>query len=357
MAALRLKKKIAIGDLGGHRQPQPGIARFRKPEHEKEAVSGGGIGTQCPQQRIDRGVIGRPGGIVAETDTFVGVDDEDPDCRIDRYTYWAKKLSASAVLDALKQRKIPVEQVATLIVNTCTGYVCPGISTYLIEELGFQNHIRAYDLVGSGCAGAIPNLQLAEQILKNNPGEIAVCVSVEICSATFQMGNDLGLLVSNAIFGDGASAIVLWDQSEGIELVDTMSYFDPTYRDKIRFVHRQGQLHNQLSAQLPKIIAEVVPSLVSEMLSHHGLGTGDIKHWAIHSGGDKIIQNIKDELILTESQIAVTRQILSEYGNMSSPTVIFELQRILEGNPDLGDWIFAIAFGAGLAVQAYLFRI
>jgi predicted naringenin-chalcone synthase len=116
-------------------------------------------------------------------------------------------------------------------------------------------------------------------------------------------------------------------------------------------------LHNRLSSQLPKIIEEIVPRLIIDMLQSHGLNIQDVQYWAIHSGGDKIVEGIKNKLNLTESQIAVTRHILTEYGNMSSPTVLFELHRILDGKPDQGAWVFMIAFGAGLAVHAYLLRI
>jgi predicted naringenin-chalcone synthase len=105
---------------------------------------------------------------VETPDHIVTLKDEDPDSRVDRFAHWALELSASAIQDALKQRNLSVDDVSTLIVNTCTGYICPGISTYLIEKLGFSSHIKAYDLVGSGCAGAIPNIQLAEQVLQNN---------------------------------------------------------------------------------------------------------------------------------------------------------------------------------------------
>ena len=294
---------------------------------------------------------------VETPENLVMLKDEDPDRRVDRFTHWAVKLATAAVQEALRRQNLSVDEVTTLIVNTCTGYLCPGITTYLIEKLGFSSHIKAYDLVGSGCAGAIPNIQLAEQVLQNNSEQIVVCVSVEICSAIYQMGNDLSLIVSNVIFGDGAAAVILWNRPEGAELISTMSYFDPTYRGAVRLVYRKGQLHNRLSSQLSKIINKIVPRLVSDMLEKHGLRIQDVKHWAIHSGGDKIIQGIKNKLNLTESQIAVTRHILAEYGNMSSPTVLFELHRILYGKPNQGAWVFMIAFGAGLAVHAYLLRI
>jgi predicted naringenin-chalcone synthase len=110
---------------------------------------------------------------VETPDHLTCLKDEDPDSRVDRFTYWAIELSATAIQDALKQRNLTVNDVSTLMVNTCTGYLCPGISTYLIEKLGFSKHIKAYDLVGSGCAGGIPNIQLAEQVLQNNSDELS----------------------------------------------------------------------------------------------------------------------------------------------------------------------------------------
>ena len=281
---------------------------------------------------------------------------EEPDARIARFTHWAVTLSREAILNALKKAGLTVNDVCGLVVNTCTGYICPGISTYLLEELGLPRETRVYDLVGSGCGGAIPNLQICENILRQNGDYAVVSVSVEICSATFQMGNDPGLIISNAIFADGAAAAVLWNQSRGLEMVFSMGTYATEHRDAVRYIHKNGQLHNQLSLSLPNIASKAVAGLIEKLLEPLNLRVGDVKHWALHPGGEKIINAVRDTIGLTEKQVHASRAILAGYGNMSSPTVWFVLQRILEGDIAPGDWIIMVAFGAGLSAHAFLLR-
>jgi alkylresorcinol/alkylpyrone synthase len=287
---------------------------------------------------------------------LVGLKNEDPDRRMDRFARWAVALSARSVAAALERAGIVAEDVSALVVNTCTGYLCPGISTYLIEECGLNPEIFAYDLVGAGCGGAVPALQVAQQMISGNPSGIAVSVSIEICTATFQMSDDISLIVSNAIFGDGAAAVVVWNRPEGVALIDTRSRYVPSFRDDVRYVYRRGQLHNQLSQRLPRIIGDVVPPFVGQLLSAHQLKASDIRHWAIHPGGDKMVQTIADKLALTDAQMAVTRGVLEEYGNMSSPTVLFEMERIMSSGMHAGEWGCIVAFGAGLSAHACLVR-
>jgi predicted naringenin-chalcone synthase len=281
---------------------------------------------------------------------------EDPDERIQRFTRCAVDLSAQAIDKALLSAGVSAREIGALVVNTCTGYICPGISTYLMQRLGLQSNVRAYDLVGSGCGGAIPNLEVAESLLWRFPENVLVSVSVEICTATFQMGNDLSLLVSNALFGDGAAAAVLWGRPQGLELVASASYYSPGDRDAIRYIHKNGQLFNQLSTRLPHLVRKAVSQVLRDLLGQKGLRASDIKHWALHTGGEKIINFIRDEIGLSEEQLLPTRAILSGYGNMSSPTVWFVLNEILKKGIDRGDLCVMVAFGAGLSAHAYLLR-
>jgi predicted naringenin-chalcone synthase len=211
-------------------------------------------------------------------------------------------------------------------------------------------------MVGSGCGGAIPNLQVAESMLKANNGGVAVSASVEICSSTFQIGNDLSLILSNALFGDGAAAVVLWNKPEGFELVASAGRYVPEQRDTIRFVHKEGQLHNQLSLKLPDLVKKAATEVVTDVLSSQGLKTGDIKHWALHTGGEKIINAVRDEIGIPEERLRATRKVLSEYGNMSSPTVWFVLKEIIQDGITAGDWCVMVAYGAGLSAHAVLLR-
>jgi predicted naringenin-chalcone synthase len=281
---------------------------------------------------------------------------EEPDARIARFTRWAVKLSNEAVLGALEKAGLTVNDVGALVVNTCTGYICPGISTYLIEELGLPVETRVYDLVGSGCGGAIPNLQICADMLRQNGNRPVLSVSVEICSATFQMDDDPGLIVSNAIFGDGAAAAVLWNQPTGLKMVASVNTYATEYRSAIRYIHKNGQLHNQLSLSLPHLASKAVAGIIKKLLEPLNLSVRDVKHWALHPGGEKIINAVRDAIGLTEKQTCASRAILSEYGNMSSPSVWFVLQRILEGDIAPGDWFVMVAFGAGLSAHAFLLQ-
>lgn len=290
-------------------------------------------------------------------DDLESLVNEHPDSRIARYTQWAVSLSSQAIVHALAQAGLTIDAMSGLVVNTCTGYICPGISTYLIEKLGLSDRLRAHDLVGSGCGGALPNLQICEDMLKGTGEGVIVSVSVEICSATFQMADDLSLVISNAIFADGASASVLWRRPEGLELVASASRYDPKSRDDIRYIYRQGQLHNQISVLLPGIASKLVAKVVMDLLKLKGLRIDDIQHWAIHPGGEKVINAVRDEIGLSEEQVQSTRNILAGYGNMSSPTVWFVLREILQKDIAPGDWCIMVAFGAGLCAHAFLLRV
>ncbi len=282
--------------------------------------------------------------------------DEDLDARIARFTHWSIELSSQAIRQALHRIGIGMDAVSGLVVNTCTGYICPGISTYLIEKLGISRQVRVYDLVGSGCGGAIPNLEIAESILRRNGAGVVLSVSVEICTATFQMDNDLSLLLSNTLFGDGAAAAVLWNRPRGFELVASASRYVPEQRDTIRYIHKKGQLFNQLSLRLPDLVKKAAAQVVADVLEPRSLKASDIKHWALHSGGEKVINAVKEEIGLSEDQVSACRKVLAERGNMSSPTVWFVLRELEERGIASGEWCIMVAFGAGLSAHAFLLR-
>lgn len=281
---------------------------------------------------------------------------EDPDKRISRFTTWAIALSSQAIEKAIKDAGLTTKDISGLVVNTCTGYICPGISTYLVEKFGLSSQIRTYDLVGSGCGGAVPNLQIAELMVKENEKNIVLSVSVEICSATFQMDNDLSLIVSNAIFADGAAAAVIRSKPEGFEMIASSSYYLPEHRDSIRYVYKNGQLYNQIAVGLPKLVKKAVSHAVMNLLKSKSLRIEDIKHWALHTGGEKIIDAIKNEIGLSENKLQATRKVLAEYGNMSSPTVWFVTKEILNNGVETGDLCLMVTFGAGLSAHTFLLK-
>jgi predicted naringenin-chalcone synthase len=151
---------------------------------------------------------------------------------------------------------------------------------------------------------------------------------------------------------------VIWRRPQGLELIASSSYYAPEDRDAIRYVHRNGRLYNQLSTKLPHLVKKAVAQVVKDLLLPRSLKVGNIKHWALHTGGEKIIINtIKAEIGLSEEQLRATRTILAEHGNMSSLTVWFVLNDILQRGIQMGDFCIMVTFGAGLSAHAFLLQM
>lgn len=280
---------------------------------------------------------------------------ESPDARMERFTRWAVRLASQAARGALERIGAAPEEVTGLVVNTCTGYLCPGLSSYLIEALRLRRDLKAYDLVGSGCGGAVPNLQIAESLLARADG-LVLSVSVEICSAAMQMGDDASLLISNALFADGAAAAVLRRRPQGLAVVDSASRCLPEYRDEIRFVYRHGRLQNQLSPKLAQRVGSLVPEVIGDLLKSHGLRPQDIRYWALHAGGAKVLDALQAALAVPDGCLEDTRAVLAEYGNCSSVSVWLALKRILNAGVAPGEWCLFASFGAGFSAHACLLR-
>ena len=281
--------------------------------------------------------------------------DENPDARADRFTQWSIRLATEAGRKAMERAAAGPDDIGALVVNTCTGFLCPGIGTYVLESLGLPRNIPVFDLVGAGCGGMVPNLSLCGSLVRGSE-RAALGIAVEICSATFQMGNDVSLIVSNALFGDGSAAAVVRDSPGGIAVTDTVSRYFPEYREDIRYVYRNGQMHNQLSGRLPSLVAPAVAATINDLLSRKGLAVKDIHSWALHNAGSKVLDAIAVSTGISEDELIPTREILAQYGNMSSPSVMFVLERLLEHDiSSRGPGIIA-AFGAGMSVHASLWE-
>ena len=283
---------------------------------------------------------------------------EDPDKRMERFRHWAVRLSSEAITHALESAGLTAKDISALVVNTCTGYLCPGISTYLLEALGFPKRTKVYDLAGSGCSGAIPNIDVCQGLLNasSDANKIVISVSVEICSCTFQMGDDVSLLISNAIFADGAAAAVVWKRPSGLKLISSHSYYAPEHREDIRYIYRHGQLHNKLSIRLPGVVAQAVDTVVKDLLKSQDIRVDGVDYWVLHPGGERVIDAIRKVVGLSDDKITYTHRVLEEYGNMSSPTVWFILRELQKSGITSGKRMVIVAFGAGLSAQALLLQ-
>ncbi len=284
----------------------------------------------------------------------------DMDRLIARFSKFGLSTAVAAARLALTEAGIKPAEITGLIVNTCTGYLCSGLSSYIAEELGLPNSISFLDLMGMGCGAAIPNLEAAAGMLVRNGKGPVLSVAVEVCSATIYPSHEPELVVSNSIFGDGAAAVVLDsvpdNYTDGLaRIVDFTSGLFPQYREYLRYRTEGGRLRNCLSKRVPVIGAQTATEVSSRLLSQHGLSRSDIDWWAVHPGGTVVLDQIAKKLELSEDSLRFSYNVFENYGNMSSPSVLFVLRDILDnGRPLPGQKGILLAFGAGFSAFAAL---
>ncbi|MFW6061233.1 MAG: type III polyketide synthase [Planctomycetota bacterium] len=281
-----------------------------------------------------------------------------PDELTDRFQRAATEMASSAGRQAMARAGLSGDELGGLVVNTCTGYLCPGLSSYVMESLELSGSVRLFDLAGMGCGGAIPNLECAAGLLARDDGQPVLSVAVEVCSATLMMGEDPGLVISNSIFGDGAAAAVLSPaprNGRGVRLVDFATVVLPDGREELRYRTEGGRLRNVLTRRVPVLGARAMREVCDRLLSRHGLERADVSHWVVHPGGTAVLEQVRREMGLCEENLAASYGVFRDYGNMSSPSVLFVLDRLLgEASPTPGERAMLLAFGAGFTAFAAL---
>jgi alkylresorcinol/alkylpyrone synthase len=282
----------------------------------------------------------------------------DPDTLHRRFATHAPALASKAAAQALQDAGVEVRAIDALLISTCTGYLCPGLTSYVIENLGLRPDVVALDLVGQGCGAALPNLRTAEALLARCDTVLSVCV--EVCSAAFYLDNDLGVLVSACIFGDGAGAAVLSKKpragARGVEWRTAQSLTNPAERDALRFEQRGGMLRNILTLPVPQLAAGHARQVLDQVLRREELKTSDISAWILHGGGRKVLAELQGALELSAGDLDWSRGVLREFGNLSSPFVFFVLQAALRGRAP-GGWWWLSSFGAGFSCHGALLRV
>ena len=285
---------------------------------------------------------------------------EDQDLIIKRYEAEAPQIAARSCLMALERAGLGKSAIGFISAATCTGYLCPGLSSHIIERVGLNTSVQALDIQGMGCGAALPALAAAANFLSGSPEQLSALVNcTEICSAAIFWDNDLGLILSNSIFGDGSATVVLTNRADlpGPEIIDYAAVVFPEKREDLRFTTDQGRLRNKLSAAVPAVAARGVEIVVNELLGKNGLRRDEIGLWASHSGGRKVLEVIQDKLGLADKALDFSRETLRDYGNMSSPSVLFTLEKIMSAaRPRPGDHVMLLSFGAGFSCYGMLLR-
>ncbi len=247
-----------------------------------------------------------------------------------------------------------------MIVSTCTGYLCPGLSSYVIESLGLRVDAQALDLVGQGCGAALPNLRMGDALIASGSCRRVLSVCVEVSSAAMYLDNDPGVLISACLFGDGAGAAVLSATPQAnrrmIEWKRAASIVDPEQREALRFEQHNGLLRNILTREVPGLAAGYAQRVLDQVLGAEGLQRSDIDGWIWHAGGRDVLAALRERLGLSEADVRHSAATLREYGNLSSAFVFFVLQAALADDAPGGRWWLA-SFGAGFSSHGALLEV
>lgn len=268
-----------------------------------------------------------------------------------RFEVEAPALAGDALSKALDQASLRPADLDGLIICTCTGYLCPGITSHVAEDLGLRPEAYLADLVGLGCGAAIPALRTGNGFLAAQPDATVAIIAVEICSAAFYLEDNPGVLISACLFGDGATATIWTGQPHSSDPPLRCHGFDtvhiPEAREKLRFENRNGKLRNKLHRSVP----EVAAGAVADLFSRTHQADKPLAAVAAHTGGRDVLDALQP--VLPDYPLDVSREILRTCGNVSSPSVLMAAEAHLKNcwAPAAGD-LWLVSFGAGFACHS-----
>jgi alkylresorcinol/alkylpyrone synthase len=282
-----------------------------------------------------------------------------PDILHARFKEHAPRLAAQAAERALAAAEVSAGEIDAILISTCTGYLCPGLTSYTSERLGLRPDVLALDLVGQGCGAAIPNLQTARSLVESGHYGRVLSICVEVCSAAFYLDDDAGVLISACLFGDGAGAAVLSASANGgrrVRWKSGGSVLKPDDRERLRFEQKNGLLRNILTPEVPALAAQHAGAVLDETLGRNRLTRSAITGWILHPGGRDVLLALRDRIQLSGHDVRWSADVLREHGNMSSPSVLFVLQAALADQAPGGLW-WMTAFGAGFSCHGALLEV
>ncbi|MBL0048414.1 MAG: type III polyketide synthase [Bacteroidetes bacterium] len=283
--------------------------------------------------------------------------------RMEYFNHKALELSLEAIQKCMGS-DTQASDITDLITVTCTGISAPGLDILVMEALKLNSTINRTSVNFMGCYAAIHAMKQADAICKINPHAVVLVMCVELCTLHFQKEFDKDNIGANLLFADGASALLVTGEGQErirnrncLHIRDFYSEISLSGKSDMAWqIGGKGFLMT-LSSYIPELIKVGIKSLVHNALLKLKLDTGQIKHWAIHPGGRKILEVIQNELQLSPSDLGASYLILKEYGNMSSPTILFVLNEIWERRVDWNgaqELIFGAGFGPGLTMETFV---
>lgn len=286
--------------------------------------------------------------------------------RMERYMAEALPLGKEAIGEALAGAGLRPDDLGMLVVASCTGYASPGLNVLLARDLGMSPDLRTLLLGHMGCYASLPALAaVTDYVTVHRRPALVLCL--ELTSLHLQppelptyalTAESVQQMVIHALFADAAAAVVVTPGSDrgGLEVVDFASVTDTTAADMMTWDIGEQGFRMGLSPDVPKVLGRHARPAVEGLLGRHGLTIDDVAAWIVHPGGPAILESVRDALQLPDEALQPSRDVLREYGNCSSPTVLLILDRVA-ATMSSGDYAVALAFGPGLTLYGTLLRM
>ena len=281
------------------------------------------------------------------------------EARNDIYSREVQKLGKSAMQKALTKASWKATDIDFLITVSCTGIMIPSVDAYLINDLKLRQDVVRLPVTEMGCAAGVSGIIYAQNFLKANPGKRAAVVAIEAPTATFQLEDySMTNVVSAAIFGDGAACVLLSsnEKDSGPEILAEEMYHFYNATSLMGFKLVNTGLQMILDKEVPQTISDHFPKIVHPFLEKAGKTIEDIDHLIFHPGGKKIVQTVEELFGSLGKNINDTKEVLRLYGNMSSATVLYVLERFMDRGVAPGELGLMLSFGPGFSAQRVLLK-
>lgn len=358
-----MSRIISIGTaLPQHRHRQREILQFMLNAYQPEADDRRKISFLYEKSGIDTrySVIPDYSTDIADRTFYPKSLDMEPfpglDQRMELYNHHATDLSVKAIKDCINNSLNPSD-ITCLITVSCTGMSAPGLDISVMQQLQLPSNIQRSSVNFMGCYAAIHALKMADNICRSDTAAKVMIVCTELCTIHFQKDCELDSIASGLLFADGAAAALVTGDDfseEGISIGNFYSEVALNGHEDMAWNLSQKGFLMRLSSYIPQLLQAGITPLLQNALGAAKINHEDITHWAIHPGGKKILENIRSELKLNDNDLQISFDVLREYGNMSSPTILFVLKEMMRHLNAGNEKIFAAAFGPGLTMETLI---
>lgn len=277
------------------------------------------------------------------------------------YTDQAKTLFSTVARKVIAESGLAANQITHVITVSCTGFFAPGPDYSVVMDLGLPLSTPRFHLGFMGCYAFFPALRMARSFCESDPDANVLIVCVELCTLHLQLDDSIDSILSGSVFGDGASAAIVTanpsDSTASFQVSAMQTMLAPEGEADMAWTIGDNGFEMVLTSYVPTILEMKTEATIKPMLEKAGFGMNDIHTWAVHPGGRAIIDKVKNSMDLDESKLWASREVLFEVGNLSSATILFVLEKILDRKPQSDENVVAMAFGPGLTIESAVLTI